>query len=258
MTWSPVPGAAQYHVQWTTFDGTNCGWSNASAPIKTSALAWTPLSPTGETGVPGGVGIGFGLEPNGADARSGQPFFPEAAASGVTSFANGVTYCLRVRALSDDSFRENDGAASQVISQWAQAGGSDNAPAFTYQVRPPRADPSPVPQLGAPTYREPVATTASRTPLLRWNPVAGARRYFVIVARDSNFTNVIEAAFTAMPAYPPNMVLEDEATTYFWAVIPSATPMGAASAAGRGTTTRRRSTSSRSRLVRWTRWAEST
>ncbi len=83
-----------------------------------------------------------------------------------------------------------------------------------------------MPQLGAPTYLDPSGQAVTRTPLLRWNPVAGARRYFVIIARDSNFTNVIDAAFTAMPAYAPNWVLEDEATSYFWVVIPTATSTG--------------------------------
>lgn len=233
IAWEPVPGAAQYHVQWTTFDGTNCGWSNASAPIKTSSLAWTPLSPTHETGVPGGVGVTSALTPNGTTARSGQPFSPEAAAPGVTAFADGRTYCVRVRALSDDSFRENDNAASPVISQWTQVAG-ENQPAFTYQAPPSAAsDPgAPVPQLPAPTYVDPVGETTTRTPVLRWNPVAGARRYFVLIARDSNFTNVIDAAFTATTVYAPNWVLEDEATSYFWAVIPSATSNGSGISAG--------------------------
>ena len=232
IAWDPVPGAAQYHVQWTTYDGANCGWSNASTPIKTSSSAWTPLSPTPETGVPGGIGITIGLAPNGQDARSGQPFFPEATGAGVTAFANNATYCVRVRALSDDSFREN-GGESPVISQWTQLGGGQNQPAFMYQAPPSSvSDPAPVPQLPAPTYLGPIGGTVTRTPLLRWNPVPDARRYFVIIARDSNFTNVIDAAFTAMPAYAPNLVLEDEATSYFWAVIPSAKSNGSGISGG--------------------------
>ena len=228
--WDPVPGAAQYHVQWTSYVDGTCGWSNASAPIKTAGTAWTPLSPTGESGVPGGVGITPTLSPNGLDARSGQPFFMEAVSAGVTPFAAGKTYCVRVRALSDDSFRENDSANSQVISQWEQVGGSQNQAAFTYEAPPmdngPALPPTP------PTYLSPVGGTVTRTPLLRWNPVPGARRYFVLIARDSNFTNVIDAAFTHMPAYAPNWVLEDEATTYFWAVIPSATSNGSGISGG--------------------------
>jgi hypothetical protein len=57
--------------------------------------------------------------------------------------------------------------------------------------------------------------------LLRWKPVADARRYFVLIARDPNFTNVVDAAFTAMPAYQPNLALEDETTSYYWVVMPS-------------------------------------
>ncbi|MGH2839895.1 MAG: hypothetical protein ACRDKY_03615 [Solirubrobacteraceae bacterium] len=220
ITWSPVPGAAQYQVQWTQYEGGGCGWTNASGMIKTSSLAWTPLSKTAPTGVPGGIGITANLRPNGTLARWGQPLNAERAypTPPVTGFADGVAYCVRVRALSDDSYRENDGASSEVISLWTQLGAGA---AFTYQGAPTDADP-PLVQLPAPDYLGPVGgTTVTRTPLLRWSPVAGARRYFVLIARDSNFTNVIDAAFTSMPAYSPNLALEDEATSYFWAVIPS-------------------------------------
>ena len=230
ISWDPVPGAAQYHVQWTSYTGGVCGWSNASTPIKTSSIAWTPLSPTPPSGVPGGIGITSSLGPNGLGARSGQPFFPETVGSGTTSFQGGTAYCVRVRALSDDSFRENDGANSQVLSQWTQVGGGQNQPAFTYQAPPMDNGPALPPT--APTYLSPIGGTVTRTPLLRWNPVAGARRYFVLIARDSNFTNVIDAAFTHMPAYAPNWVLEDEATSYFWAVVPTATTNGSGISGG--------------------------
>jgi hypothetical protein len=233
VTWDPVPGAAQYQVQWTTYSAGSCGWSNASGPIKTSSLAWTPLSREGYTGIPGGIGITSTLRPNGTVARAGQPFQRERAypIPAVTDFEDG-TYCVRVRALSDDSFRENDNATSQVISLWTQFGGHQNAPAFTYGS-PSTADDVPAVQLPAPTYLSPVSNaTVTRTPVLRWQPVAGARRYFVLIARDSNFTNVIDAAFTAMPAYAPNLALEDEATSYFWAVVPASRTDGAGISGG--------------------------
>jgi hypothetical protein len=235
VTWSPVPGAVQYQVQWTVHSGGVCGWSNASGSVKTSALAWTPLSRTGYTGVPGGVGITQTMRPNGTLARVGQPFTAERAYSNppVAAFEDGGTYCLRVRALSDDSYRENDNATSQVISQWTQVGGDDNAPAFTYGAPPPASsDPATAVQLPAPTYLTPVGGEVTGTPVLRWAPVAGARRYFVLIARDSNFTNVIDAAFTAMPAYAPNLVLEDEETSYFWAVIPASQSNGSGISGG--------------------------
>lgn len=228
--WDPVAGAAQYHVQWTDYTAGICNWSNASAPIKTASTAWTSLSPTHEGGVPGGVGITGSLLPNGNTARSGQPFTPEAASSGVDAFADGVTYCVRVRALSDDSFRENDNAASPVISGWTQVGGGQNQPAFTYQK--PASDTGAALPPNPPTYIGPLSGVVTRTPVLSWHPVDGARRYYVFIARDSNFTNVIDAAFTAIPTYAPNWVLEDEATQYFWAVVPTASPTGAGVSGG--------------------------
>jgi hypothetical protein len=213
VTWGAVPGAAQYQVQWTVFSGGFCGWTNASVPVKTSSLAWAPLSPTLPTGVPGGPYPGI-------TTRSGEPF------------ANGVTYCVRIRALSDDSFRENDSVTSPVIGPWTQAGGGgENDPAFTYGGVPTTPDPAPT-QLPPATYLTPIASAVTRTPILRWTPVAGARRYFVIIARDSNFTNVVDAAFTAMPAYIPNLVLEDETTAYFWAVVPASQSNGSGISGG--------------------------
>jgi hypothetical protein len=232
VTWSPVPGAAQYQVQWTVYSGGVCGWSNASGPIKTSALAWTPLSPTGFTGVPGGIGITQTMRPNGTVARAGQPFSVERAYSfpSVDAFENGKTYCVRVRALSDDSYRENDNKTSQVISQWTQSGGGENVPAFTYGAPPPTSsDPAAAVQLPAPVYQG--VGDVVRTPVLRWAPVSGARRYFVLIARDVNFTNVIDAAFTAMPAYAPNLVLEDE-QDYYWAVVPASQSDGSGISGG--------------------------
>ena len=235
VTWGPVPGAAQYQLQWTAHTAGTCGWSNASGPIKTSALAWTPLSPTSPTGVPGGIGITTTMQPNGTTARFGLPFSAERAygTPATTAFSDGTTYCLRVRALSDDSLRENDNATSQVISRWTQVGGDENAAAFTYGAPPSSAsDPVAASQLAAPAYSSPVGGVVARTPVLRWAEVPGARRYFVLIARDSNFTNVIDAAFTAMPAYAPNLVLEDEATSYFWAVIPASQSNGSGISGG--------------------------
>ncbi|CAA9533769.1 MAG: hypothetical protein AVDCRST_MAG67-4534 [uncultured Solirubrobacteraceae bacterium] len=228
--WDPVPGAALYHVQWSNYASGACNWSNASSPIKTAATAWSSLSPTHEGGVPGGVGITASLLPNGNTARSGHPFTPENAFPGVAGFANGVSYCIRVRALSDDSFRENDNAVSPVVSAWTQVGGDQNQPAFTFQK--PADDTGAALPANPPAYIGPAGEAVTRTPVLSWHPVAGARRYYVFIARDSNFTNVIDAAFTANTTYAPNWALEDEATQYFWAVVPTASPTGAGVSGG--------------------------
>ena len=216
IAWDPVPGAALYQVQWTNVVSGNCNWSGVVGRIKTAATAWTPLAHNQPAGIPG--------SPTGISARWGQPHVAEVAQFPMSGFVNNVTYCVRVRALSDDSYRENGPVQAQVASQWAQVGGGENQPAFTYEA-PPATDGPPIAP-GPPVYLDPNGPVVTRTPLLRWNPVAGARRYFVIIARDTNFTNVIDVAFTAMTAYAPNLALEDEATSYFWAVIPTATANG--------------------------------
>jgi len=54
-----------------------------------------------------------------------------------------------------------------------------------------------------------------------------ASSYFVIVAKDPNFTNIIDYAFTHVPAYAPRASLgpttypdETDGTLYYWAVLP--------------------------------------
>ena len=216
VAWDPVPGAAQYQLQWAVHNGSTCNWSAVNGALKTSNVVWTPLSPTAPTGVPGGLQT---------SVRSGQPYSGESAFGGLSQFANGVTYCLRVRARSDDAASENEGNG-QVISQWTQLGGGGNQPAFTYQAVPSSSGPTIVPE-APPSYLSPApGAQVTRTPLLRWNSVAGATRYFVMIARDSNFTNIVDVAFTAMTSYAPNLALEDEVTSYFWAVIPTAKTNG--------------------------------
>jgi len=58
--------------------------------------------------------------------------------------------------------------------------------------------------LGASDYLAPVAgTTTGAMPVFRWNPVAGAESYFVVVARDAAFTTVVDYALTQVPVYAP-------------------------------------------------------
>jgi hypothetical protein len=65
-----------------------------------------------------------------------------------------------------------------------------------------------------------------RTPLLTWEPVAGACAYYVVVARDADLTNVVDVALTNEPAYAPRQASNpvnypDETTSYYWAVVPT-------------------------------------
>ncbi|HET8653569.1 MAG TPA: methyltransferase [Gaiellaceae bacterium] len=61
-------------------------------------------------------------------------------------------------------------------------------------------------------------------PNASWLP--GAMSYFVIVAKDSQFTNIVDYAFTQTPAYAPRSLLKptsyaDETTSYYWVVLPA-------------------------------------
>ena len=51
-----------------------------------------------------------------------------------------------------------------------------------------------------------------RNPLFTWNPLAGDHSYYVVVATDRTFQNVVDYAFTQVPAYAPRQSFQ--ATTY--------------------------------------------
>jgi hypothetical protein len=55
---------------------------------------------------------------------------------------------------------------------------------------------------------------------------AGKMSYFVVVAKDQQFSNVIDYGFTQVPAYSPRSLLRptsysDETTSYYWVVLPA-------------------------------------
>lgn len=66
----------------------------------------------------------------------------------------------------------------------------------------------------------------TQTPLLTWRPLAGRASYFVIVARNPSFTNLVDYGFTQIPAYAPRTstnvtTYPDETTSYYWVVLPA-------------------------------------
>ena len=80
---------------------------------------------------------------------------------------------------------------------------------------------------GADDYVLPARGTLTRlTPLLTWKPLSGAQSYFVLVAKDANFSNIVDYAFTQVPAYSPRSLLKpttysDETTLFYWALLPA-------------------------------------
>jgi protein-S-isoprenylcysteine O-methyltransferase Ste14 len=54
----------------------------------------------------------------------------------------------------------------------------------------------------------------------------GKRSYFVVVAKDQQFSNIVDYGFTQVPAYSPRALLKptsypDETTSYYWVVLPA-------------------------------------
>jgi hypothetical protein len=209
--WQQVPGASSYEVQvvpYVRVPNTTvsvCNWSSVRSDtwdVLTASTAWTPL---GNPGNHRPVGVLTDLTVS--SDRIHQPFAD-------------VSYCVRVRAR-----RDRDAKNREVVSDWTtMAGGA--APAFRY-VKPAEPTGSTL-AMSAGDYVQPgVATRHSWTPLYTWEPVDGARGYFVVVARDREFTKIVDLAFTNAPVYAPRREAQpwtypDETTSYWWAVIPTA------------------------------------
>lgn len=203
VAWDPVPGASSYEVRVVPWDGF-CNWSAAylrAWTATTATTAWTPLAPQWNAQRPLGNA------------------FPTVAYDSGRSLADGMSYCVRVRARSD-----RDAKFNEIVSDWTQLGGVGHA-AFTYEagaVSPCFATATPVS-----AYNEPqTARVASQAPLFTWRRVAGACAYYVVVARDAKFTKIVDVALTNIPAYAPRSAVSpatyaDETTSYYWAVMPT-------------------------------------
>jgi len=131
---------------------------------------------------------------------------------------SGVRYCLRVLARSDD-----DAQGKQVISEWTQMNGSQEA-GFAFLAPPSLGEPEGSFVTPTSAYLQPGGSITPRTPYFTWRPVPAAQGYYVVIARDAGFTEVADVGFTNVPAYAPALAnrvpLSDETTNYYWAVIP--------------------------------------
>jgi hypothetical protein len=205
--WDPVPGASSYEVQIADWTGSACAWATAGYLKTTAVTQWSPLA------TPSGNPVVW----QGAVAQDILPLIPRA-----------TPYCFRIRARSD---RAAGGQEVWGDYTYLQNGNVDSTspvgPSFTWTAYPDASDPSNSALCGnypcADAYLEPtMGSTSGTTPLFTWKTVAGANSYFVVVARDANFSNIIDEAFTRIPAYAPRpRTYTDETTTYYWAVLPS-------------------------------------
>jgi hypothetical protein len=211
VTWGPVPGAGSYEVQLAPFKEGSCNWSSV-ATYYTATLAWTPLAPGHKIG-----------QENWPGPQTG------------SNLKAGSAYCVQVAARSDKDKFQN-----QIESAPTQLGGAGQ-PAFTFPGVENTSGPS-VPLTPSSAYLLPSNLSAAphhvctpwveeqerpacpRTPLFTWQPVAGASSYYVVIARDKNFTNIVDIGSTQVTAYAPQIAneepLNDETTEYYWAVWP--------------------------------------
>jgi protein-S-isoprenylcysteine O-methyltransferase Ste14 len=207
--WDPVPGASSYEVDVTPFDvGLGfCNWSsNLRWQVETGVTAWSPL--------------GFGLTAN-------PPYgSPGTVARDFVNLALDQRYCVRVRARSDRDLSNNE-----VYGEYTELNNQDGTGwAFQWAGYPAGGSCTPsctAGYLGSGDYVLPAAgSTVTQTPLITWKPLAGRAGYFVIVAKDPSFTNLVDYAFTQIPAYAPRTAFApttypDETTSYYWVVLPA-------------------------------------
>ena len=202
VTWSPVPGASSYHVRVVPWGGLGCQWSatgneswGVSSPLATASTSWSPFG----TFQPSPIDTG---SPGVAVQSEGQ------------RLVDGHGYCARVTARSG-----TDTKGERVLGKSIELGGLSE-PAFKY--RAPSNPPSPTPvTMAASDYLHPAGSTVSRMPLFRWDAKAGVCAYFVIVAKDSSFTKIVDVARTTQPSYAPRLrTYPDESTGYYWVVLP--------------------------------------
>ena len=195
--WTPVPGASGYEVRGYQWTGSSCNFASIRWDDTTEAPAWTPLG-------------------NGPKPRIGSGAWPAPSTQAFPSVARGLTYCVQVRAYTDTDFR-----GQPVVGP-----ATDLRPAFTYAPLPA---PGPSSEMQASDYLAPLSgTVEARMPVFTWKPVAQASGYYVVVARDPDFTKVIDVAFTTAAAYAPRLrdrpiSYADETTHYYWAVVPEGT-----------------------------------
>jgi hypothetical protein len=201
VAWDPVIGASGYTVNVTQFSGGVCDWATAIWDTDTSVRAWTPL---------------------GWSKVSGSPYPPwNPSTDSNRALTAGAEYCVRVRAYDRPSIP----SAPPINGDWTYLP-ANNSPAFKWNGPPAGAACLPC-SMASGDYNGPLTgATVGTMPLFTWDPIPGAESYYILVARDPSFTNVIDFAFTRIPAYAPrasavSVGYADETSLYYWAVLPA-------------------------------------
>lgn len=208
--WDPVPGASSYQVIVSPFTASPdpaCDWAAAGSvrwDRDTATTGWTPL----------GWNRGINADPLSNDKQVSDDL--------ITHLDLGQDYCVRVRPI-DRSSKQSGGPV--IWGDWTYLP-DNNVPAFTWSGPPAVSACSPC-SMAATDYIQPASdATVGSMPVFTWHPLPGAQSYFIVVARDPSFTNVVDYAWTKVPAYAPrtNTATKgyaDESSDYYWAVLPA-------------------------------------
>jgi hypothetical protein len=206
LTWDWVPGASSYEVDVTPYQSGLCNWSSLSSHwrVDTAVNAWTPL---------------------GTNWFATKPYSdPMDVATDFPALISGQQYCARVRARSDRA------GFDDVYGDYVYVDPDNLGWAFQFTGYPTGGACTPscnANYLGANDYVGPLTgTTTGRVPYFTWKPLTGKQSYYVLVAKDPNFSNLVDYAFTQVPAYAPRdgfgaRTYPDETTLYYWAVLPA-------------------------------------
>jgi large repetitive protein len=210
VAWDPVPGASYYEVNITPFTGGQCDWGLQVFNSKTASTYWTPLG-------------------NGLVASKPYPSSVNVSTDSIGLTA-GQDYCVRVRA-----YRDRAAGNVPVFGAYTYLNGGAAA-SFTFSGYPTNGGTcSPSCNAGylgdSDSLLPDEGSTTPRAPLFTWNPIAGKQSYFFILAKDPQFTNIVDYAFTKVPAYAPRTgsgakTYTDESTSYYWAVLPATNANG--------------------------------
>ena len=213
--WDPVPGASAYDVLMVQYVSGQCQWTTSGVPrwtTRTAATSFTPLA-SGWNNLAPWPANGVGVSTDTYDLQA------------------GMSYCVRVTPFRDQA---NTGSGFADVSgdpTFLNANNDESTPAFTFTTMPTgNACTAPCNNgyLGAADYEAPLTgSTTGAVPLFTWNPVAGANGYFVIVAHDPAFSNIVDYAFTHIPAYAPRAggsprtYQTNNNSHFYWVVLPA-------------------------------------
>jgi hypothetical protein len=209
VSWTPIPRAAYYELEISTdptFLAATTGTSMVHRLCKTPHTVWTPYLVGDYTGTSAGYG---------PCAWTGNT---ETTSPGASQFITpGKTYYVRVRAIDQTPA---GGTVTTLWSNTARAGESQPGPDSFTPVTDTRTTTSGT----APAVLHPVPASAD-TPLLSWDPVAGADTYLVALALDSGFNSPVlvgNYAVTKNTELVLDEVLLDNTvgSPYYWYVLP--------------------------------------